>query len=402
MKKLLIALSAILITGSLFAQGIKFEHGTLAEAQALAKKENKMIFMDCYTTWCGPCKALSKNVFPTKEVGDVFNDKFINLKMDCEKGEGPEVAKKYGVAAYPTMVFLDADGNVLHKIVGGTDPAGLLAQAAIAQDPTKQISTLEKRYANGERSQEFLATYMEALSTAYEQKKLAKIGSEFVANTKQKEFLKKDAFTILLNSGGLEYNSKLFKFIAANKSTLIANKEIGADNYNQLIGVSIDNHLKAYKMPTTIEALNKEIDGMRPYLDAAQVDMIEGQLQSQFYLANKKFSEWFDATIKSIDAAFKTDKRRGESMLVQNMFTIAMDPQFADAGLFPKAIQKMGSYSKENSSLYINYCLAALYKANGNKAKAIENINAFIAKNKEAGNPTDQRITDFKQSIENM
>lgn len=402
MKKLLIVLSAVFITGSLFAQGIKFEHGTFAEAQAKAKKENKMIFMDCYTTWCGPCKMLSKNVFPTKEVGDVFNDKFINLKMDCEKGEGPEIAKKYNVAAYPTMVFLDADGNVLHKIVGGTDPKGLLTQAAIAQDPTKQISTLAKRYAAGERSQEFLATYMQALSTAYEQEKLAEIGSEFVAKTPQKEFLKKDAFMILLNSSGLKYNSELFKFIAANKSALIANNEIGTENYNRLIGMSIDGHLKTFKMPSTIEELNKEISGMKPYLDANQVSMIEGQLQSKFYLANKKYDEWFDATVNSADAALKTDKESGERMLIQSMFTIAMDPKFADSGLFQKAIQKMEIYNKESGSLYCSYCLAALYKTTGNKAKALENINVFIAKNKEAGNPEDQRTTDFKQSIVNM
>ena len=48
-----------------------------------------MIFLDAYASWCGPCKMLQKNVFTKKAVGDFYNSKFINVKMDMEKGEGP-------------------------------------------------------------------------------------------------------------------------------------------------------------------------------------------------------------------------------------------------------------------------------------------------------------------------
>ena len=77
-----------------------------------------MIFMDAYATWCGPCKGMAKNVFTDKRVGEFFNEKFINVKMDMEKGEGPALARKYGVRAYPTLFFLDASGKIQGKEMG--------------------------------------------------------------------------------------------------------------------------------------------------------------------------------------------------------------------------------------------------------------------------------------------
>ena len=68
-----------------------------------AKKENKLIFMDCYTSWCGPCKMLAKEVFTDPDVAAFFNEKFVNAKVDMEKGEGPALKKQYGVNAFPTL-----------------------------------------------------------------------------------------------------------------------------------------------------------------------------------------------------------------------------------------------------------------------------------------------------------
>ena len=74
MKKLTILFS--LIPFVLFAQdkGIHFEHGlSWQQVQAKAKSENKYVFMDCFTTWCGPCRFMSANIFPLQDVGDSMN-----------------------------------------------------------------------------------------------------------------------------------------------------------------------------------------------------------------------------------------------------------------------------------------------------------------------------------------
>lgn len=101
--------------------GVQFVDLKFSEALAKAKKEGKKLFMDCYTTWCGPCKKMNLRVFPLKEVGDYFKKHFVALKVDMEKGEGPDLLKKFGVEAFPTMFVFDGDGKELLKLRGARD-----------------------------------------------------------------------------------------------------------------------------------------------------------------------------------------------------------------------------------------------------------------------------------------
>lgn len=146
------------------AQGIEFAHDkTFAEILQEAKAQDKLIFMDCYTTWCGPCKRLAAQVFPDAEVGAYFNASFINTKFDMEKGEGPEISQRYGIRAYPTLLWLDGEGQVRHKVVGGLDPAGLIAAGKKANDPMPgMLEAYRQRYKKGEREIPFLSDYLNA------------------------------------------------------------------------------------------------------------------------------------------------------------------------------------------------------------------------------------------------
>lgn len=101
------------------AGGIKFSSITLDKAKAEAKSKKKKIFIDVYTTWCGPCKEMAKTTFTDGEVGKVFNDKFVNVKLDAENdADGPSVSSTYKVNAYPTLLFLDENGKLIKKLVG--------------------------------------------------------------------------------------------------------------------------------------------------------------------------------------------------------------------------------------------------------------------------------------------
>ena len=135
MKK--IAVLSLLITFasfSSFAQdGIKFEHDSWEAVVSKAKAENKLIFLDAYTSWCGPCKMLQKNVFPDQALGSYFNQNFLSTKIDMEKGEGPSIARKFAVRAYPTLFFIDPNTEqVVHKILGYKNVAQLKAMGAAA------------------------------------------------------------------------------------------------------------------------------------------------------------------------------------------------------------------------------------------------------------------------------
>ena len=165
MKKLFLTLIGMMIFIPMFAQ-TNFRSITYEEGLNAAKGEDKLLFVDFYTTWCGPCKMMMKNVFPTKEAGDYFNTNFVCLKLDAE-AEGKDLAKKLGVNAYPTFFVLDATGNVVFKKVGG-DADALSFIAAIKQGVNAELSPerMAERYASGERSAELIETYANSLYKA--------------------------------------------------------------------------------------------------------------------------------------------------------------------------------------------------------------------------------------------
>ena len=114
MKKISTLIAFIVCCMMAFGQGVHFEDLTLDEALAKAKAENKLVFMDCYTSWCGPCKWMATEIFPQKEAGDYFNPKFISVKYDMEKGEGLKLKDKYKPSGYPTFFIIRPDGRIQH------------------------------------------------------------------------------------------------------------------------------------------------------------------------------------------------------------------------------------------------------------------------------------------------
>lgn len=103
------------------SKGIQFFKGTFQEALTESVKTGKPIFMDAYAEWCGPCKLMDKKVFSQFKAGEFFNANFINIKMDMEKGEGIDLAKKLGVKAYPTFFILNSEGTVKVNTLGYMD-----------------------------------------------------------------------------------------------------------------------------------------------------------------------------------------------------------------------------------------------------------------------------------------
>ena len=154
----------------LHAEGIEFNHDKkFQEVLDMAKAQGKLVFMDCYTSWCGPCKRLAATVFTDSTVGAFFNATFVNAKFDMEKDDGITISNKYGIRAYPTLLWLDGDGNVKHKIVGGLDVPEFLENGKKAVDPTPGIlSGLRKQYNDGSRDVNMLRDYVNALYDSQE------------------------------------------------------------------------------------------------------------------------------------------------------------------------------------------------------------------------------------------
>jgi thioredoxin 1 len=117
------------------SKGITFIEQDWDKALTQARAQKKLVFIDIYATWCGPCKMLKKNTFTDAKVGEFFNKNFVNVSIDGEKGVGPSLAQKYGITAYPSLIVTDGDGKPVLYTMGYIDAATLMqfAQAAMAK-----------------------------------------------------------------------------------------------------------------------------------------------------------------------------------------------------------------------------------------------------------------------------
>ena len=166
MKKVLIVILFLYITSGVYAQNrmIKFDHDSLPLIEAKAKKEHKLIFIDAFTSWCGPCRWMATKVFTNDTVADFFNEHFICAKIDMEKGDGPRIAKLYQVRCYPNLLFIDENGNLVHRSAGTKNVNEFIAFAKTAMDADHRFATFKSNYESNRSDSKALANYIHALS----------------------------------------------------------------------------------------------------------------------------------------------------------------------------------------------------------------------------------------------
>lgn len=214
------------------AQGIEFSEGTWSEIKEIAQKENKLIFFDANTSWCGPCKWLAKNTFTDENVGVFYNKNFISYELDMEKGEGVELAEEFKITAYPTLLFINAEGQIVHRTAGAMDAEKFLELGEIAIDPERNLAGMQRRYKKGERSQEFIRAYLSRLSEAG--KPLKEILDWYFYPLSDEELLTDENFEVIrkyINSPDLPQ----FRFLMKNRSAfgdIASAKEVSDKIYN--------------------------------------------------------------------------------------------------------------------------------------------------------------------------
>jgi thioredoxin-related protein len=165
---------------SLAQSGIKFEKNlSWQDVKEKAKKENKYIFLDAYTTWCGPCKLMTTKIFTQKRVGAFFNRNFINVavQMDSTKKDNATVrswyktariiAGEYNIDAYPTFLFFNSNGILIHFIIGASNNSNtFLMKAKKVLDTKTQIVYLKNEFTKGDRDSIFLRSLIVAAKDA--------------------------------------------------------------------------------------------------------------------------------------------------------------------------------------------------------------------------------------------
>lgn len=184
-------LGGIVFSGITQNRSIIFEPKDWKKAVAKAKKENKLIFLDCHTSWCGPCKHLAKNIFTQDVVADFYNEHFVNLNMDMEKDvDGVMLSKIYQPEAYPTLLFIDPQTElVVHRVTGSGDVQRILSVAEEALNSENTLIGSCNRYRKGDRSPEFLKKLMNDLKLAGNKKMLREVAETYFTGLNRQDLI---------------------------------------------------------------------------------------------------------------------------------------------------------------------------------------------------------------------
>ncbi len=370
---------------SVFAQGgVTFNKDSWKEIMATAESEEKLIFVDAYTTWCGPCKKMTRDIFPLHNVGEFYNKNFINVKMDMERGEGVALAEKYDVILYPTLLFLDASGEIIHRAVGYHNEQEFLGVGEVALDPNKSLAGMTASYEEGNREPSFLYKYTVARFEARDGSHPA-IAEEYLAT--QEDWTTNDnmQFVYSFVEGT---DSKMFDYILDNKNAFIekfGEKEI--NNKIENIVMSRLNNQDDKPELEEVDALFAKVMGDRAAINSSAYRMTyhrqRGNREGYAAAAIEHYKKYKDEL--SFDELNET---------AWTFYEVISDKKLL------KCATKMSKQSiKMANNYYNNDTLAALYYKMGKKSKALKQAKKAVniaAANKEDHSATDQLIEEIK------
>lgn len=282
MKKSLIVALFLLVTASVSAQesGMSFFHGTWDEVTKKAKDENKLVFIDFYTKWCGPCKMMAEEVFVTKAIGDFYNGNFINYKVDAETPEGSVLARKYKVSLYPTFVFVDPSTlNEVHISTSRQEENIFMftGQSALSKD--KNSVYLEKMALEGSADPTFMYNYA------------------FYKSSKGESEVADKYISMLTKIKGYDLSNpiiwKYFTTFVKNKTNPLAIDFLSQrEKYSKIYGETIVNNL-VYSLYRSIRSENElasvaDFPGKEYLIKKCR---LENALGTQDYILAKKLAE---------------------------------------------------------------------------------------------------------------
>ena len=246
MKKLLLVFVGLLCSLVISAQ-TNFQELSLEKAREQARAENKPIFLDCYTSWCGPCKMMANDVFTLEAAGNYFNKNFVCVKIDMEKGEGPAIGKQYEVDAYPTFLIINADGKLMHKLVGAM-PLEELIENVECGLKANSIAEYEALYQAGKLDKTEQMAYWRLLSISGEVVKAQNV-DDLWGKLSEKDKLN-STYWPLLRSRATTIEGEEMKFVCANREYF--EKEVGKEEVGKLIYNSFITELNmmiVYQLP---------------------------------------------------------------------------------------------------------------------------------------------------------
>lgn len=204
---------------SLSAQkGIVFETNFTSWNEVLEKAQtlDKPIFVDVYTTWCGPCKLMDQTVFKDSEAGTYFNENFLCVKLDAEKGYGINFNKENKITGYPTYLFFTSTGDLVRSEIGAIKLNSFLSLGTnVMKDYNsgENLQAMEDKMQSGEYDSAFLVAYIQKLGKVKRINELAM--EKYLSFLPAESLYSEDTYEFIRSSynGWTAQNSKVFEVL---------------------------------------------------------------------------------------------------------------------------------------------------------------------------------------------
>ncbi|MCL2561247.1 MAG: thioredoxin family protein [Rikenellaceae bacterium] len=235
-----IIFSTLLLLCATAASGqVNFRDITLAEALEQAAAENKLVFLDAYTVWCGPCRFMNAEILPQEAVSALLNERFVSVKFDMERGEGFDIARRYEVDVFPTYLLLRPDGTELHRLIGGSQTGEAFVERLLAGiEHGAVLSAFERQYAAGDRDAGMLLDFVEALVAAGQERRAAEISDNLFYSLTEDEKSLPQLWFIYENDALSSFGSENFDRILMHRAAFEAS--VGADVVGERIFTVLD------------------------------------------------------------------------------------------------------------------------------------------------------------------
>ncbi|MFK7809146.1 MAG: thioredoxin family protein [Saprospiraceae bacterium] len=345
--------------------GIDFFHGTWEEALAEAKKQEKIIFVDAYTTWCGPCKRMAKNIFPLTEVGETYNALCINIKLNMETPEGLEFQKKYPVSAYPTFYFIDEKGEAIMNVKGGRGKDDFIGLARQASGKVDRSVDYVEAYEKGDRDPELVYQYVKALNKAG--KPSLKIANEYI---RAQDDLTTARNLRFIHEAVTQADSRIFDLMIEHRKEIekIIDKELVDDKIEKACRATLATAIE-YTSEDLLEETKQKMKTHHSNLGNAfayEADM-------KFYRALNQPKKYLDACEGCAKKEIKKDAARLHDLAATMLADFPKDKKVISSaeGFAKKAVKK-----DANFKYYTTY--AKILYRNGKKKEALVAANKSL------------------------
>lgn len=399
-NKILATILSFVAVANLYAQEdktndkIKFATGSWNEILVQAKAENKPIFVDFYTEWCGPCKMMSKQVFTDKEVAKYYNTNFISVKINAETQEA-ELVGKSGITAYPSLFYFNADGQVINKQVGALNAKqfvkfgeGVIDMLGIA----KKLPEIKAAYEKNPKNLEATATYIKALTLANKTVIADSIATIYLPAIAEKDIEKPENWEIV-SRYVKNYDSREFQYVMNNAKKFLGmyGEEAYANFFYDAMNTNLEKAIKSQKFENLAPTKKYYLQFNKQMGSEFSDDYFNLAIDMFYYQAVGNKEKYLETMISQTDGYLLENADE----LTKRVFEIIQ--KYDDKATMEKAATWSQKLLKKDNSALSNYVHAAVLFKQGNKVEAKKYLDIAATKNE---NPElDQYIEALKQEL---